>query len=365
MSLFTWSKTALSNTVADSSINWQEGQSPGSVNGSARAMMAAVAKYRDDTAGMIATAGTQPTYTLTTNQVFTSLSDGLTVCFRCHSGNTGSSGATINVDSLGAKALRQYTTVHIVEGRLIAGSIYGATYRLSTDEWILHSSYGSAFDALSVADGNFYVGNGTAIVAESGATARASLGLQNVLTMISSMVGSVTDYAGATAPNGWLLCYGQAISRTTYADLFTAISTTYGIGDGSTTFNLPDIRGRVVAGQDDMGGTSANRLTDLSGGLDGNTLGDTGGAETHTLTTAQTEAHYHLLTASGGVAEASTADNYLSESRTGSGDAAYTAQGRDTAPDRARSSSVGGGEAHNNVQPTIILNKIIFTGVFS
>ena len=100
-------------------------------------------------------------------------------------------------------------------------------------------------------------------------------------------IGSVVDFAGDPAPNGWLLCFGQAISRTTYSALFAVLGMTYGAGDGSTTFNLPDLRGRVVAGQDDMGGSSANRLTNQSGGLNGDTLGATGGAETHTLTTAQ------------------------------------------------------------------------------
>src|SRR5512139_3736646 len=73
--------------------------------------------------------------------------------------------------------------------------------------------------------------------------------------------GVTVPYAGLTAPDGWLFCYGQAVSRTTYATLFGILSTTYGSGDGVNTFNLPDIRGRVVAGQDDMGDSSANRLT--------------------------------------------------------------------------------------------------------
>lgn len=55
-------------------------------------------------------------------------------------------------------------------------------------------------------------------------------------------VGILAPYAGASAPSGWLLCDGQAISRATYADLFTAIGTTYGVGNGSTTFNVPDMR---------------------------------------------------------------------------------------------------------------------------
>ena len=72
--------------------------------------------------------------------------------------------------------------------------------------------------------------------------------------------GCVFSFARSTAPSGWLLCYGQAVSRTTYAALFAVISTTYGVGDGSSTFNLPDLRGRSVAGKDDMGGSAASVL---------------------------------------------------------------------------------------------------------
>lgn len=156
--------------------------------------------------------------------------------------------------------------------------------------------------------------------------------------------GSVIAFAGSTAPSGWLLCFGQAVSRTTFAALFAALGTTYGAGDGSTTFNLPDLRGRVVAGEDDMGGTSANRLTNQTGGIDGDILGATGGAETHTLTIAQMPSHSHTLSAN-----ASTA---------GSGFA--TAMASNTSINLTTSAQ-GSGAAHNNVQPTIILNYIIKT----
>lgn len=158
--------------------------------------------------------------------------------------------------------------------------------------------------------------------------------------------GIVSPYGGTTEPTGWLFCYGQAVNRVTYAALFSAIGTTYGVGDGSTTFNLPDLRGRTVAGKDDMGGSSANRLTDQSGGLNGDTLGATGGAETHTLTTAQIPAHSHSVgvQASGGAGGWTTPLG-------GNGAANHTYP----------SNAEGGGGAHNNVQPTIILNYIIKT----
>ena len=93
--------------------------------------------------------------------------------------------------------------------------------------------------------------------------------------------GVLNPYAGATAPAGWLLCFGQSISRTTYATLFTAIGITYGSVSG-TTFNLPDMRGQVTAGLDNMGGTSRDRVLDTDADVLGGEIGDSGG-HTHSL----------------------------------------------------------------------------------
>lgn len=176
-------------------------------------------------------------------------------------------------------------------------------------------------------------------------------------------IGSIVDYGGTTAPSGYLLCFGQAVSRTvTYAALFAAIGTTYGTGDGSTTFNLPDFRGRVGAGQDDMGGTSANRLTGLSGGVDGDVLGAAGGAESHVLTEAQLASHRHLTMQAGlGSSTSITASNsYSTRSNGASGNEDYTGFTQGTGePTVSRTNAVGSSEAHNNVQPTLIVNKII------
>jgi microcystin-dependent protein len=65
---------------------------------------------------------------------------------------------------------------------------------------------------------------------------------------IGIVTGSIVAFAGSVAPSGWLVCNGSAVSRTTFADLFTTIGTRWGIGDGTTTFNLPDLRGRFLHG---------------------------------------------------------------------------------------------------------------------
>jgi microcystin-dependent protein len=158
-------------------------------------------------------------------------------------------------------------------------------------------------------------------------------------------IGTVIDFAGVAAPTGFLLCFGQNVSRTTYASLFAVIGTTYGVGDGSTTFTLPDLRGRAIAGKDDMGGVSANRLTGLAGGVNGDVLGATGGEEAHILTAAQVPV-LDLTTGTGSGATP-RAQSFLA-----SGSTQLSLQ-----------VNAGGGGAHNTIQPTFILNKAIYAGV--
>ncbi len=159
-------------------------------------------------------------------------------------------------------------------------------------------------------------------------------------------IGSVSAFSGTSLPSGWLWADGSAISRTTYADLFASIGTTYGVGDGSTTFNLPDLRGRTIAGKDNMdnsegtGGGDAARLTSGSkAAIDGDTLGASGGVQEHTLTTAEVPARSAI------------------ESLNTNNNAPTT--GGSTKVVSGNSVSRGGGEAHTNVQPTLVLNYII------
>src|SRR6266566_1461215 len=196
MSFWKWSRTAANNATADGSINWAEGQAPSTVNDSARAMMAAASKYRDDVAGAIATAGSASAYTLASFQVFDTLAhmDGAMIAFTAHAGNAGA--CTLNVDGLGAKPLRSAPSTELLAGMLVAGTPYAATYYNVSGEWILRGLTGAPGIPL----------------------------------------GGALPYFGVTAPaSAFALPFGQAISRTTYVNLFNLVSTTYGAGAGATT----------------------------------------------------------------------------------------------------------------------------------
>ena len=120
----------------------------------------------------------------------------------------------------------------------------------------------------------------------TGPTGTTAIGL--VAGLRDTPASSKETY-NTVADNGWLMEFGQAVSRTTYARLFEHIGTTHGVGDGATTFNLPDSRGRVAVAADNMGGTDAGVLTSS------NVLGTKMGAETVTLTAAQIPAHTHPI----------------------------------------------------------------------
>lgn len=255
--------------------------------------------------------------------------------------------------------------------------------------------------------------------------------------------GTIWTYAGVTAPSGWLLCYGQTVSRTTYANLFSALvpsqgtvtitiatpgvvsqtghpfvtgdavylTTTgalptglstntlyyvikvdansynlatsranavagtkiatsgtqsgthtlfgcpYGLGDGSTTFTIPDARGRVLAGADAMGGTAASRMTlARSQGSYGN-LGASGGAESHTIITAEMASHNHSPVGTGGGKFVTVDGSATTQTTIGSG--TYATVRWDNG--QTVTTSTGSDTAHNNVQPTLLVNYIIKT----
>lgn len=128
--------------------------------------------------------------------------------------------------------------------------------------------------------------------------------------------GTIQAYAGTTAPAGWLPCDGTAVSRTTYAALFAAISTTWGVGNGSTTFNVPSLARKTLVGS---GGSGTAVLA--------NSVGSTGGAETHAVTVAEMPSHAHpgSSASSSGSATVYDAGGTLSVFSGGSGSPVNTA----------------------------------------
>ena len=157
-------------------------------------------------------------------------------------------------------------------------------------------------------------------------------------------------YAGASAPSGWLLCNGAAVSRMTYATLFGIIGTTYGVGNGNTTFRLPDLRGRFPLGLDNMGGTSAGRVAATAA----DTRGGSSGAETHTLTVAEMPDHDHRLKAKIDNQSLNYDPQHrfsMHRDRTG-----RTGWGRS-----GNMENTGGDQPHNNMPPYLTLNYIIKT----
>lgn len=144
-----WSQTASSNSTADPNINWAEGQSPSSVNDSARAMMAALAKWRDDNNGTKTTGGTSTAYTVTTNQTFDSLAamSGQTLRLRFNATNGAS--PTLNVDGLGAKAIQSVVGTAVPTGAILANTTYDLVYDNSSAVWLLINPSYSALIAPS------------------------------------------------------------------------------------------------------------------------------------------------------------------------------------------------------------------------
>lgn len=146
-------------------------------------------------------------------------------------------------------------------------------------------------------------------------------------------IGMIVQFAGSTVPvttsPAWKLCDGTAVSRTTYASLFTAIGTTYGAGDGSTTFNLPDLRGRVPVGS----GTGS--------GLTARSLGAKGGGET-------LPAHTHAITGYNIAFSATSSIGLIGDGRTN--DATFTTG--------VTTNSTGTG-SHGVMQPFVVVNFLI------
>lgn len=171
-------------------------------------------------------------------------------------------------------------------------------------------------------------------------------------------IGEIRIWTSATPPSKWKICNGTIISRETYSDLFAVIGTTYGGGDGSTNFAIPDFRGRfaVGAGQSTAVGNTAH------------TLGQTDGEEKHVLSASELASHGHSTTTS---ASASTSGKYKKNAQSGSntnrvdssGTSSTTGPYTTTVSVSVTVNAYGSNTAHNTMPPYTGINYIIYTGV--
>ena len=145
-----------------------------------------------------------------------------------------------------------------------------------------------------------------------------------------SPIGTILSYGGTTAPSGFLLCNGAAVSRTTYGDLFAVIGTSYGAGDGSTTFNIPNLQGRVAVGYS-------------SSETEFNSIGKTGGEKTHVLSYYEMPKHSHAALYIGSSAGSELGWTGINGTVNGS----------------VQTGIAGDNQAHNNIQPYVVTNYII------
>jgi len=160
------------------------------------------------------------------------------------------------------------------------------------------------------------------------------------IVSLGTPAGAVMAFAGSTAPSGYFFCNGQELNRLTNSALFNAIGTTFGEGDGSTTFALPDLRDRFALGANSIGGSDAGRVDNFS-----TAPGDSGGSDEHQLTESEMPSHNHQFF------DGRFGNNNESVAVDAGGDA--------TLDDSHFTRSAGGDEAHNNMPPFLALNYII------
>jgi microcystin-dependent protein len=303
-----WNEADASNSAA-APDGAPEGMAPSGLNDVLRAHQGAIKRWYDWTIPKT-TAGTSTAYTLTYTVAPGALVDGMTHLVQFHTANGNA--PTLNVNALGAIPLQYYS----------AGAWRAVPAALFDTETICRVAY------------------------------NASAGAYRLLMPGRGETGDVIPTARSTAPAGYLLCFGQAISRTDYVGLFTALGTTFGVGNGSTTFNLPDFRGRVAAGKSDMGGSDAGNLT--GGGV----LGAALGGQTNTASTTVSGSTSGSMSVSGG-ALASSAEVAAAASGSGASFVSHDHVVTGTTSGSLSVSAAGTSSAFSVVQPTRVLNQMI------
>lgn len=235
--VITWSETAATNASADGNINFAEGMAPSQVDDSCRAMMASVAKWRDDLNGTLVTSGSSSAFTVATNQVESALTSGYTVAVQFHV--TTDTSATLNVDGLGAKPLQLLAGTNLSGKEYTGGSIQTFTYSSTgTGQWIAHGTVnvGAApvFNVASLVNTDQTLSGGANVTSATLAAGNITVDCGKCPLQFISNSGAFTITAPANDGSCVILVTNQAGAGTITFSGFTVGSNT---GDALDTTN--------------------------------------------------------------------------------------------------------------------------------
>ncbi len=242
-------------------------------------------------------------------------------------------------DSNGNELLKFVSTASAVNEVTITNAATSGTPRIDASGGDTNVN----LEVSSKGSGTLKLDGGATGTVDIGTTSTGNINLKRATVVTGSVTatgmamcptGTILPFGGTSAPSGWLSCDGTAISRTTYSGLFAVLGTTWGVGNGTTTFNLPNLPRHTLVG---VGGSGTATLS--------NTVGSTGGEETHTMTTGELVAHTHTYAQASSGAQFSTGGvNALTNSAGNPGQA---------------TSSTGSTTPFNVMQPSAVVMFIV------
>lgn len=351
----------LSTTDASNTARFPESQLVPTLNNGARALEGILARWFADTNGSIASAGTSPAYTITTNRTLTAHAAGIELKFRAHA-DYYSGSATVTINALAAKSLVRQGGADLLPGDIVTGQLVHILYNSVNDNYECLGIQSSAtpigtsleYNLSTLPSDDWLWENGLTLGnASSNATGRASDSVHTKLLFVGLWTADSSDNLPIYDSAGVLTAKGGSATDD---------------WDANKALSLPDSCGRATFGADNMGAISSkNRLTGLSGGIDGDVPFDTGGAESVTLTEAEQAVvdpdskmtdptHDHDYTEALVSANVVGTDNFARPGGTQTSQTSSEATG-------ITFSSIGSGDAHNNLPPGIVRNRIIYAGI--
>lgn len=344
--------TGVENTVARDGQNTPSANLPmgtfrhtGVGNAAARSDYAAAGQVQDDTFAFAAAAsvgGTADAITLTPAPAITAYAAGQRFTFVAEAANTGAT--TINVSGVGAKSITKTGATALTAGDIADAALIQVVY--DGTQFQLISTSGVAIGSGILTGDNTFTGSNT-----FSGTLNVTGTMQHAGATVLP-IGAVQMYAGTTAPTGWHVLDGTAINRTTFANCFGVLGETFGAGNGSTTFNVPNMKGRMPIGVG-QGATAAGGGTGTS-----RTLAADGGAETHTLTAAQSGSPVHSHPDNG--ASFVSASSISPGDRAGNNDQNVAPVGSTLSATTGNNAAQNAAQAHTIMNPFLAVNFIMF-----